>query len=315
MPDPHHYCMAATTFDADGGIDEAAMRAFFSRQLDAGLGIYIGSGGNGEGHALEPDELRQIYEIGVDVCRGRLPAHANLPEEHTAKATIEQAKIAMAAKVDVIHMYTLEGRHGMVPTDAELIAYFDDVMAAVPHPTCLSVNRTMGYAPQAATVAEICRRHQQIVAVRLSHQSELYLQDIRDGAKRDDLSFYFQLATGVMQPLMIGASIFSQEANILPRTVRQLIDLYQQGRQAEMAQPFFDIMRFRRYVSNWAPAGASFIKMAMMVLKLPGGEGGLRRPYLMPPPAEVDAFRDGLLALRIPEIDEMARAARLSIPD
>ena len=35
----------------------------------------------------------------------------------------------------------------------------------------------------------------------------------------------------------------------------------------------------------------------------------------MPPPAEVDAFRDGLLALRIPEIDEMARAARLSIPD
>jgi hypothetical protein len=49
--------------------------------------------------------------------------------------------------------------------------------------------------------------------------------------------------------------------------------------------------------------------MAMRGLKLPGGEGGPRRPYLMPPEDEYQAFMDGLLKLGVPEIDEYARAA------
>ena len=185
MPDRTHYCMAATAFAPDGRIDEREMRRFFDRQLDAGLGLYIGSGGNGEGHALDLDELGQIYRIGVEASRGRFPAHANLPEQHTAKATIEQAKVAVAAGIDVLHIYTLEGRHGMVPNDAELIAYYDDVLAAIRHPICVCINRTMGYVPKAATVAEICRRHPEVVGVRLSHQPELYLQDIRENVGRE----------------------------------------------------------------------------------------------------------------------------------
>ena len=55
--------------------------------------------------------------------------------------------------------------------------------------------------------------------------------------------------------------------------------------------------------------------MAMKILKLPGGEGGPRGPYLMPPDDEVQKFADGLLRLRLPEIDETARAAGLRIPD
>ena len=47
----------------------------------------------------------------------------------------------------------------------------------------------------------------------------------------------------------------------------------------------------------------------MKVLKLPGWEGGLRKPYLMPADDVVRSFADGLLRLGIPEIDEMARAA------
>ncbi|MBV9922212.1 MAG: hypothetical protein JOY78_15355, partial [Pseudonocardia sp.] len=49
-------------------------------------------------------------------------------------------------------------------------------------------------------------------------------------------------------------------------------------------------------------------KMAMRVLRLPGGEGGLRLPYLMPPQSEIDRFAEGLLGLRIREIEDLARA-------
>ena len=54
--------------------------------------------------------------------------------------------------------------------------------------------------------------------------------------------------------------------------------------------------------------------MAMKVLKLPGGDGGARGPYLMPPDDEVQKFADGLLRLRLPEIDELALAAGLRLP-
>jgi hypothetical protein len=55
--------------------------------------------------------------------------------------------------------------------------------------------------------------------------------------------------------------------------------------------------------------------MAAHVLKLPGWQGGLREPYLPAPESELARFRDGLLALRIPEIDELASAAGLGMPD
>ena len=51
--------------------------------------------------------------------------------------------------------------------------------------------------------------------------------------------------------------------------------------------------------------------MALKVFKLPGGEGGLRKPYLMPSEAEVERFTSGLLALGLAEIDELAEAAGL----
>ncbi len=47
------------------------------------------------------------------------------------------------------------------------------------------------------------------------------------------------------------------------------------------------------------------------MFKLPGGEGGLRKPYLMPTDAELERFTTGLLALGLAEIDQLAQAAGL----
>ena len=66
-----------------------------------------------------------------------------------------------------------------------------------------------------------------------------------------------------------------------------------------------------RYVTRWPNSTPRWIKMAMRVLRLPGGEGGLRSPYLMPSDAEVEDFQAGLLRLGIPEITSLARAAGL----
>ena len=311
MAQPDFYTMCATVFAPDGSFDEDAMRRYLRRQIDARLGVYLGSGGNGETHAMSPDELSCLYAVGVEQCKGKVPVHANLPEEHTAEHTIAQARIAIAAGVEALHLYTVEGRHGYVPTEAELIGYFDDVLAAIQHPVVIAVNPTMGYIPRPQVIAEICRRHEQIVAVRLSAQRDIYLLNVQDALGRA-IHCHWQLGSGALDPLALGTSLFAAEANVIPQTFRRFVDLAQAGEFAAAGQVLGQIRRFNQLVMGWGPC-ARWIKMAMKFLKLPGWEGGLRRPYLMPADDVVSAFGERLLRLGIPEIDATASAAGVLI--
>ena len=309
---PAYFTMCATVFSPHGGIDEAAFRGYLQRQIDARLGVYLGSGGNGETHAMTPDELHTIYRIGVETCRGKVPVHANLPEEHTADATIAQARIAIDAGVAALHLYTLEGRHGYRPTDRELIGYFDDVLAVIDHPVVIAVNPTMGYIPKPPVIATIIRRHQQIIGARLSSQPQIYLVDLQDMVDRT-IEYHWQFGSGALDPLALGATLFAAEANIIPQTFRAFIDHAEAGRFAEAGKVLADIRRFNRLIMQWGPC-ARWIKMCMQLLRLPGWEGGLRKPYLMPPDDEMREFARALLRLHVPEIDAMARAAGLDLP-
>ena len=111
----------------------------------------------------------------------------------------------------------------------------------------------------------------------------------------------------------MGATLFAAEANIIPATFRRLIDHYDAGRMTEAGKALADMRRFNRLAMQWGPC-ARWIKACMKILKIPGWEGGLRKPYLMPPDDEMEEFALALLALRIPEIDAMAHAAGLSLP-
>ena len=309
MSQPDFHTMCATVFAPDGSFDEAAMRLYLRRQIDARLGVYLGSGGNGETHAMSHDELFRLYAVGVEECRGKVPVHANLPEEHTAEQTIAQARIAIAAGVAALHLYTVEGRHGYRPTEPELIGYFDDVLTAIRHPVVIAVNPTMGYIPRPQTIAEICRRHEQIIAIRLSGQREIYLLNVQDALGRK-IACHWQLGSGALDPLSFGAGLFAAEANIIPQTFRRFIDLAQTGDIAAAGAVLAQIRRFNQLVMEWGPC-ARWIKMAIAVLKLPGWQGGLRKPYLMPAETVMQEFAGRLLRLGIPEIDDLARTAGL----
>jgi dihydrodipicolinate synthase/N-acetylneuraminate lyase len=309
---PDIFTMCASIFAERGGLDIDGFRSYLQRQIDARLGVYLGSGGNGETHAMMPDELSQMYRLGVETCKGKVPVHANLPEETTADATIAQAKLAVGAGVAALHMYTVEGRHGYKPTDRELIGYFDDVLSEITHPVIIAVNPTMGYIPKPAVIAGIINKHKTIIGARLSSQPQIYLIDLQDMVNRP-IEYHWQLGSGVFDPLALGATLFAAEANIIPQTFRKLIDLHEAGRFKEAGKVLADIRRFNRHVMQWGPC-ARWIKACMLILKLPGWQGGLRKPYLMPTEEELRIFADTLLRLRIPEVDAMARAAGLSVP-
>ena len=302
------FIMSATPFTKTGALDEDAFRLLLGRMIDAKLGLYLGSAGCGEGHALTMAELDRVYRIGVEEARGKVEAHANIPEQHTADGTIEHAKLAIAAGIQVVHLYTVEGRHGMKPTDDELMAYFDDVFAEVKHPVAIAMNPLMGYIPRPAMIAKICQKHRQIVTVRLTGTSDAYLIELMDRIGRQDINYYVRLG-GSMNALTLGRTgVFGTKASIIPKTFQRYHDLFEQRKYEEMAEVYAQLIRFNEYIQAWNPGSPRWIKMAMKVLKLPGGEGGPRKPYLLPPADELDRFRDGLLKLGIPEIDEIVRA-------
>jgi dihydrodipicolinate synthase/N-acetylneuraminate lyase len=145
--------------------------------------------------------------------------------------------------------------------------------------------------------------------VRLSAQRDIYLLNVQDGLGRA-IHCHWQLGSGALDPLSFGTSLFAAEANIIPQTFRRFIDLAQAGKIAVAGGVLADIRRFNQLVMEWGPC-ARWIKMAMKILKLPGWEGDLRKPYLMPPDDVLRDFSDRLLRLGIPEIEDMARAVGL----
>jgi 4-hydroxy-tetrahydrodipicolinate synthase len=303
----------ATTFTPDGALDEEAQRAFLQRFVDVGCGYLLGSGGTGEGHALNGEELSALYRAGVEVSRGRVEVGSNQPETPTARRAIEHAAIAVEAEVDVINLYGPACWHGYVPTDDEYTAYLAEVLAEVRHPVTLSPNRGLGYCPPPRVLAGVANRFTQVVSVNLSGvPDDRYYVDLRDELHRE-VEVYVNF-TGSPQMFALGATGMlaadgHAEGNLIPRTFRRYVDLYSAGDFQELSRTYADVRRLSRFVAGWGGGPARWVKLAMRGFKLPGGEGGSRAPYLRPPDEEVVRFVRGAIALGIPEILELAHAA------
>ena len=306
-------CRVATPFKQTGELDEQSLREILQRLVNANIGVYLGNPGSGEGHALTNRELGRIYEIGVDICKGKVPVHANPPEQPTARDMREQMAIAVASGVDLINLYGPSGRHGYKPTEGELLAYFDDVLGNVEHAVALAPDPTTGYPAKAEIIASVCEKYPQVRAINIGDLGEDYFLSLKGMLKRDvDL---YVVSPGALRALDFGAAgILTAEANIIPLTCRKYIELHERGNAAdELNAVYLLIKRFSHYVSKWGPANPRWIKMSMRLFKLPGGGGGVREPYLMPPAEEIQKFSAGLLRLGIPEIDELASSAGLRV--
>jgi dihydrodipicolinate synthase/N-acetylneuraminate lyase len=215
--------------------------------------------------------------------------------------------IAVNAGAEVVNVYPLAGWHGMRPRDNELIAFYDDVLPNIHHPVALSINPITGYTPGAALMADVVAKYDHIVAVNFFDVKELYVLNFRDRLTRD-VGLYVPVP-GSLNPLTFGATgLIGAAANVIPRTHREYIDLFESRHFDAIGTTYAHIMRFSQFVAKWGPSNARWIKMALRVLGLPGGHGALRAPYQMPLEEELHAFTKGLVELRIPEIEDYARA-------
>jgi len=75
-----------TPFDADGELDEPAVRAQVRWLLDQGVHGVAAGGSTGEGHTLDADELRRLVATVAEESSGRVPVIAGIIVDSTRDA-------------------------------------------------------------------------------------------------------------------------------------------------------------------------------------------------------------------------------------
>ena len=143
------------------------------------------------------------------------------------------AMLAVEAGVDMVTIFPVSGGHGMKPTDLELAAYYDEVLSAIRHPIALAVNPIVGYTPKATLIADLCKRYRQIESVILVGMSDSYFIQLKGMVSRD-LDYYAPFNNSLNWFNLGAAGIYATEANLLPKTYRRYMNLYEQGNLAEV---------------------------------------------------------------------------------
>jgi len=311
---PQAFAMSITPFDEDYALDEAALRAHLRRMVEAGVGVYLGSPGTGEGHALTADELRRVYEIGVEECKGRVPVYANPPEGRTVEQLRARMEIARAAGVDLVQAYTVDAGHGMRPTEKEQDAYYRELFDGFDYPLGLSVNMLAGgYANPVRLLVGLVRDFPQIEVVNVNNPPISALAELIDelGTR---VRFY---TDAFMYPdaITLGASgCLTGHVNVVPYLIRALGESLARGDMDTASSAFHDLFRLQRAAAqfgtdplpqNWS---GRWIKATMAALGQPGhSDGRMRRPYATPTHEELTRFSEHLRSQGIDTIERKYR--------
>lgn len=273
---PSTFVISITPFDAAGRLDETAFRAHLDRMADAGVGVYLGGGGSGEGYTLDDAETRRVLEVGVEHIAGRVPVRAMGTEPRTATQMAEYITMAASIGVDASQVYSLDPGHGHRPTNDEVERYLREVLEATELPCIVSSHMSVGYRLSPTLVADLAAEHRHLVGVNCSHPDLGPLISFVDRVG-DSLDVHVGGPNQGLTALSLGANGFlSSEANLAPRTCATVIDAFATGELDRCAEAFADIVRLSNLL--YALGGIRATKGVLRRLGLPGGH--VRSPQL-----------------------------------
>lgn len=300
------YVISITPFTPDGLLDEASLRAHLARLKAAGIGVYAGGGGSGEGYTLTRDEVRRVLEIASEELADAGGAYAMGVEPRTAEEMIAFLKGAKAAGVAAAQVYCLDVGHGHSPTSEELRGYFLEVASASDLPLVISTHQSVGYKVGVELIAELSETCPNIVGVNCSHHDLSYLAGVIDAAG-PRLQVHVGGPHAALTAMALGADGFlSSEANLAPRLCMQVIERRRTGHLAGMLSAHGKLMRL-----STALYGAGGIRATKAVLNRLGLPGGFpRKPRLPIPAATVDALMDVVAGLELHESEGWSDSTR-----
>jgi 4-hydroxy-tetrahydrodipicolinate synthase len=277
---PSTHVISLTPFDEHDRFDAEAFRRHLGRLREAGIGVYVGGGGSGEGYTLTRDEVQAILHIAAEELNGHVPVRAMGVEPRSAKEMLDLGAMVAEAGIEAMQVYSLDAGHGRMPRPDELETYFCDILDDLPVKAVLSTHQSVGYWLQIDALKRIVERYDNVIGINVTNPDITYLVRVID-AVGDRIEVH---VGGAMQGLTVlalgGNGFLTSEGNLAPKLTQSVIDHWIAGRYAEAHDAFAKVLRL--YTAMSVVGGVSGTKAALNQLGLPGGYP--RKPRLPVPP-------------------------------
>ncbi len=273
---------AITPFDADGQVDEKALRAHLDRMLAAGVAGFVVSGSTGEYYSMSADERKSLFSLVADGYGDRavlIAGTSSLNHADTLELTRHAKEIGFDGCMLLPPVYCL-------PTAAEIRAAVAEVAGiGLPvmlynNPARVGVNLTPALTAELAAIPNV-------VAYKESAR-DLYAVAETYYATRDKLRHFAGLEPYLSSLLSRGASgSVSTISNICAAEVVATYDAYRAGDLEEMSRNQQIIDQLYHLMARSGLSNFAFVKAGMAALGLNGGT--VRRPHKA---AEADAIAE-----------------------
>jgi 4-hydroxy-tetrahydrodipicolinate synthase len=295
---PSAFVISITPFTESGEVDWDATRAHWQRLKDAGIGVYVGGGGSGEGHALVDAEVDRLLELAAEELVGRVPTRAMGVEPRTAKQMIAFGRRVEGYGLDAMQVYSLDMGHLGIPRPAEQERYFRDVLEQITMPAVISTHFSVGYMVPVDLLCRLCDDHPSVIGINCSiGQDFTYLVRLLE-----EMPPHVEVHVGgpmhALSALAMGATGFlSSEGNLVPGLAQSIVVHYGAGRYAEAADAYARLLEVFTLLSSRVA-----VKGLLRALGLPGGEPRPPR-LLLVTDDDATAGIARLRAIGIPELE------------
>ncbi len=298
--------ISITPFDADGRLDEAALRLQLGRLRAAGVCVYVAGSGSSEAYAFTPDERDRVLEIAVEELKGKVPVRAMGCEPRVAGEMVEFLRAAGRAKVDAAQVCSIEIGHGSAPTLPEMEHYYRTVIESTSLPLYLSSHRAAGYFLPIDLVERLVERYAHIAGIAYSGPDSGYIAELiaRVG---DRIEVHAAGPANALTVLGLGGNGFmGGEGNLMPDMFPAVISAWRDKDYARLRESYSRVMRLTTLNKRYGGSAMRAMKPLMNAFGLPGGS--LRPPRMAIEPAELDKVVQEVIKLNIPGL--LPRATR-----
>jgi len=290
--------ISITPFDESGAVDWDATREHLARLRDARVGVYVGGGGSGEGHALLADEVDELLAVARAELVGAVPTRAMGVEPRTAREMIDFGRRVEAVGLDAMQVYSLDMGHLGIPRPVELERYFTEVLDTVQLDCVLSTHFSVGYLVPIDLLVTLCERYPHVIGVNCSISGGDFGYLVRLlAALPPRVEVHVGGPMHALSALALGGTGFlSSEGNVVPQLVQSVVASFAVGEHRAAEDAYASVMRVFSLLSSRVA-----VKAILRALGLPGGWPRLPRMFVgdeLDPVATVAALRE----LAIPEL-------------
>ncbi|KAL2110648.1 hypothetical protein VUR80DRAFT_906 [Thermomyces stellatus] len=291
VPPKGVWAPAVTFFEhTTDSLDTESQAKYYSYLSKTGLAGLVILGTNAETFLLTREERKTLLETARKACGPSYPIMAGVGG-HSTKQVLEH--IADAADAGANYVLLLPPAYfGKQTTPAVIDNFFNDVARESPLPIVIYNFPAVcnGIDLDSATISRLAKTHSNIVGVKLTCGAVAKITRLAAELPPEAFSTYGGQSDFLIGGLASGsAGTIAGFANVLPKTIVRIYNLYQEGKLGEA----LDLHKKAALAEQPCKAGIASVKYAvgLTTAKAAGIEGAAeklrpRRPYLEPSDAE-----------------------------